>query len=627
MSKQGTISSYEYVDLLEDLWKSGLRQKGILQYIEDNNLPPISGKALAKYGQRNWNEKKKVERVSTDIEEAIEQAEALGKVNRISVSKTGFTISVTPNSILEDEDDIRSLPKASRKPQKLRKDNSGIATHIIIPDTQVEPGRPTEHLGWASQYMADHIHAENVKLIHLGDHWNMGSLSSYDRGKGTMEGRRYIADIDSGNEAFELLDSRIADKPWGKHFIIGNHENRVNKTVDSDIQLQGLLSTDHMLTPGWHRHDFLEPVDLDGISYCLTPDHRVLNADLKYIPLGEVKIGDKLLAFDEYKKLGNNHRKYRESIVLAVDPIKAPVYRITLESGKIFRSTADHRWLARKYYTTQYDWIATKDLKVNSSAICRPFPEWDELDTKEAGYLAGIFDGEGHVSKSNQGQGSLQLGFAQNDNIVLEKSLLILEKLGYEYNIHWPSDDSEESCGKVYILGSIGDKLKLMGSIGTHRLIKKLQSKFDSLGRVQSGDSYPTDKVIDVAYEGEQEVIQLATSTETFIADGYASHNCHYFYNPNTSKSYGGQLDGRLNIIGRSFVMGHQQGLKFATRYIGGKQQIGIAAGSFYQHEEGYMGPQGTGYWRGIIVLHDVDNGSCESPQFISLEMLEKMYG
>ena len=83
----------------------------------------------------------------------------------------------------------------------------------------------------------------------------------------------------------------------------------------------------------------------------------------------------------------------------------------------------------------------------------------------------------------------------------------------------------------------------------------------------------------------------------------------------------------RDSIIGRSFVMGHQQGLKFATRYIGGKQQIGIAAGSFYQHEEGYMGPQGTGYWRGIIVLHDVDNGSCESPQFISLEMLEKMYG
>jgi hypothetical protein len=101
----------------------------------------------------------------------------------------------------------------------------------------------------------------------------------------------------------------------------------------------------------------------------------------------------------------------------------------------------------------------------------------------------------------------------------------------------------------------------------------------------------------------------------------------HYFYNPTTSRPYGGEIDGRLKIIGRSFVMGHQQGLKFAARYIGEKQQIGIVAGSFYEHEEHYMGPQGTGYWRGIIVLHDVENGSCENPQFISIEKLKRMYG
>lgn len=631
------MGNYPDKDLLERLWKSGMRAKEILEYLDEHGLPTVSYASLGKYGQRWWNDeskkgKKAVEnfmKVSEveDLVESIKDSD-IGDVSRISFSKSGYSISVAPKPEIEEIDLIAELPridsKAARKRSKKSKNTNEPATHIIIPDTQIEPGRDWSHIKWIAQYINDHYSlTQNLKTIHLGDHWNMGSLSSYDKGKGSMEGRRYLADIEIGNESFEPL-TKLPEQSEN-HFILGNHEQRADRAANSDIQLEGLITTDHMLTPGWIRHQFLDVVDLDGISYCLTPDHRVLNADLNYIPLGEVKVGDKLLAFDEYKKLGNNHRKYRESIVLAADPIKAPVYRITLESGKVFRSTADHRWLARKYYTTQYDWIATKDLKVNSSAICRPFPEWDELNTKEAGYLAGIFDGEGHVSKSNQGQGGLQLGFSQNDNIVLEKSLLILEKLGYKYNIHWPSEDSEESCGKVYILGSIGDKLKLMGSIGTHRLIKKLQSKFDSLGRVQSGDSYPTDRVVDVTYEGEQEVIQLATSTETFIADGYASHNCHYFYNPNTGKSYGDNIESRLKTLGRSFVQGHQQGLKFANRFINGVQQIGIVAGSCYIHEENYMGPQGTGYWRGIVILNNVENGEAD-PEFISLDQLCRMY-
>jgi hypothetical protein len=37
------------------------------------------------------------------------------------------------------------------------------------------------------------------------------------------------------------------------------------------------------------------------------------------------------------------------------------------------------------------------------------------------------------------------------------------------------------------------------------------------------------------------------------------------------------------------------------------------------------MGPQGTGYWRGIVVLHNVENGQAD-PEFISIDQLCRMY-
>ena len=72
--------------------------------------------------------------------------------------------------------------------------------------------------------------------------------------------------------------------------------------------------------------------------------------------------------------------------------------------------------------------------------------------------------------------------------------------------------------------------------------------------------------------------------------------------------------------------MGHQQGLDWAQRYVGGQQQFGLVAGSFYLHEENYKGPQGNDHWQGIVVLHDVQDGQCESPQFISMDTLCKTY-
>lgn len=145
-------------------------------------------------------------------------------------------------------------------------------THIVIPDTQVRPDVPTEHLEWAGRYIGEQVGGRrNVTIVHLGDHWDMPSLSAYDRGKKAMEGRRYSDDIRAGNEAFALLDGSIREAAprWKPRKIIlrGNHEDRITRAANDDAWLDGAVSLDHADTLDWEAHGFLEPVFVDGICY------------------------------------------------------------------------------------------------------------------------------------------------------------------------------------------------------------------------------------------------------------------------------------------------------------------------------------------------------------------------
>lgn len=103
-------------------------------------------------------------------------------------------------------------------------------------------------------------------------------------------------------------------------------------------------------------------------------------------------------------------------------------------------------------------------------------------------------------------------------------------------------------------------------------------------------------------------------------------HYSHYFYNPNTGQSYGGTAHNKLKNIGLTFAMGHQQGIDVAMRELpNGKTQHGVVAGSFYQHHEEYKGPQGNGHWQGILMFHEVCDGSFDLMQ-VSLDYLKRRY-
>jgi hypothetical protein len=60
-----------------------------------------------------------------------------------------------------------------------------------------------------------------------------------------------------------------------------------------------------------------------------------------------------------------------------------------------------------------------------------------------------------------------------------------------------------------------------------------------------------------------------------------------------------------------SCFAGHQQGRNIAyARRADGKEMTAIICGSCYEHEEDYLGVQGNQHFRGLYLLHNVNDGS-----------------
>ena len=149
---------------------------------------------------------------------------------------------------------------------------------LVIPDTQVKRGVCLDHLRYAGMWAAE---KRPDVIVQLGDFADMESLSSYDIGKRDFEGRRYTTDIEIAKEAMRIFMEpiiaeqqkiiRCKEKRWKPRMILtlGNHEQRINKAVNNDPKLDGLISINDLEYSrwGWEVYPFLEVVVIDGVAF------------------------------------------------------------------------------------------------------------------------------------------------------------------------------------------------------------------------------------------------------------------------------------------------------------------------------------------------------------------------
>jgi hypothetical protein len=258
-------------------------------------------------------------------------------------------------------------------------------------------------------------------------------------------------------------------------------------------------------------------------SFCLDPSTLVLTTDLRWVPIGEVQSGDHLIGLDEFP---TGQRKMRDAEVSAVWRTFKPALRITMVDGTEVICSEDHQWLTRdmgKGAATK--WRKAKGLKIGNH-IKHLVDPWEEDRSWEGGYLAGVFDGEGCVSGWS-GRAGKSVFFTQNEGPVLDQTLSMLKDKGFDpvrySHLNRPAQQWEMSGTSA---------MAFLGSVRPSRLMTKAREVWEGVaprgGRTPSGrerqESYKT--ILSIEVLPAQELVDITTSTGTFIANGLVSHNC-----------------------------------------------------------------------------------------------------
>lgn len=143
--------------------------------------------------------------------------------------------------------------------------------HLVIPDMQVRPGVPLDHIDWVAAAIVDY---RPNTVVELGDFWDFPSLNSHSDLE-ELEGKRFEADVEAGNRAFARLslpmekEERRLKGAWKpvKKKLKGNHEERPERVVAEQPRLKGVISSDWCDTRDWEWCDFLERQEIDGLTY------------------------------------------------------------------------------------------------------------------------------------------------------------------------------------------------------------------------------------------------------------------------------------------------------------------------------------------------------------------------
>lgn len=164
-----------------------------------------------------------------------------------------------------------------------------MADHLVVPDPQVGADTPTDHFDWLGEYI---VSTQPETIVCLGDFADMSSLSSYDRGHKSFEGRRFKKDIAAVVKAQDRLlgplralqdkQRKQKTKVYSPNLImlLGNHENRINRAVEISPELEGTISIEDLkyVEHGWKVYPFLDIIEIDGVHYT----HFVKNKNSDY---------------------------------------------------------------------------------------------------------------------------------------------------------------------------------------------------------------------------------------------------------------------------------------------------------------------------------------------------------
>jgi len=346
-----------------------------------------------------------------------------------------------------------------------------------------------------------------------------------------------------------------------------------------------------------------------GCDHCLDPATLVLRADMQWVPIDSLSVGDEVVSFTDEPELGQN-RVWEVGTVLAKWDTFKPTVTFTLGTGQTITASEDHKWLVAKRASSKW-WrptlsltfwtevrtltcsptdITTADYKAGYIAgatvgdgtfrwpadapgqqvywrIAKPFRDRVVLDRLSrflsdfgydvpvrkfdggaspfadaplpmakvesrrgdvlqliadfscerhspewmAGWLSGMFDTDASYTGGN-------LRFCQSkDNGALDRAIRYAKELGFEMRLE---EFEGAACPTARLHGGIAENIAFLSAISPvmpHRMTDFYGKRLET----------PASPVVAISRGPVQRLVDITTSTGTFIAQGALTHNCY----------------------------------------------------------------------------------------------------
>lgn len=328
------------------------------------------------------------------------------------------------------------------------------------------------------------------------------------------------------------LNDKLSDPIWR---IFSGELYKIVIKDEKDPDAEGLVlpfkpnrAQRRFLKRWWNRNIILKARQL---GFCVDPKTRVLTADLKWVEISSLNPGDEVIGVDEHPFEGKGRgRKMRTATVKAAVEVHRMAYRITFDDGREVVCTAQHPWLSKKTMT-QATWRSidgtgnsvTGRLKVGTKVrwIAKP---WGDSDYED-GWFGGMLDGEGSISKLNTSAG---INVSQREGKVWDRLVNYAKRKGYNAKIENDKSERLTKYGKVPVpklaFGRMDEMFRLVGQTRPSRFLNnKFWEGRELPGKRNGGIGWAT--ITKIEKMEVQAMIDLQTSTGTYIAEGFVSHN------------------------------------------------------------------------------------------------------
>lgn len=243
--------------------------------------------------------------------------------------------------------------------------------------------------------------------------------------------------------------------------------------------------------------------------YCFPPDAPVWMGDYSFKPIAEVKVGDYVIGWKQnrIKRGGGETTQGKQTLcrakVLETFKRESEIVKVTFASGRVVYCTPDHKWLSFQH-NSKYPYTVAAPGRTLCHVVDLPIKLPNNL-LHTAGWLGGIFDGEGTGTRISQCA-------IHNPEVCkrIEDSLTALE-IPFTYS---------QKADSFYITEGRKGLLKFLFATRPTKINKHVDKS------VLVSDFRTPDKVVSVEPYSKGEVRCIRTETGNFVAYGYATKNC-----------------------------------------------------------------------------------------------------